>query len=151
MTLTWISNALQSSKFLCNRWGKAAEDQTGLITIQVLTAKVHHVFALSCVWLSGPHGLYSLPDSYVHGIFQARILEWVVISFFRGSFLQKDRICISCISCIGRWVLYQLGLWGSPQLWQKNSSSESQILCSWFLLPMTQKSSQCTPAYVLPT
>ena len=110
-----------------------------------------HAFALSCVWLSGPHGLYSLPDSYVHGIFQARILEWVVISFSRGSFLQKDQICISCVSCIGRWVLYQLGLWGSPQPWQKNSSSESQILCSWFLLPMTQKSSHYTPAYVLPT
>ena len=30
-----------------------------------------------------PNGLYiySLPDSSVHGIFQARILEWVVISY----------------------------------------------------------------------
>ena len=28
---------------------------------------------------------YSLPGSSVHGIFQARILEWVAISFFRGS------------------------------------------------------------------
>ena len=110
-----------------------------------------HVFAFSCVWLSGPHGLYSLPDSYVCGIFQASILEWVVISFSKGSFLRKDRICISCISCIGRWVLYQLGYWGSPQPWQKNSSSEFQILCSWFLLPVTQKSSQCTPTYALPT
>ena len=27
----------------------------------------------------------SLPGSSVHGIFQARILEWVAISFFRGS------------------------------------------------------------------
>ena len=27
----------------------------------------------------------SLPGSSVHGIFQARILEWVVISFARGS------------------------------------------------------------------
>ena len=26
---------------------------------------------------------YSLPGSYVHGIFQARILEWVAISFYR--------------------------------------------------------------------
>ena len=32
-----------------------------------------------------PNGLYSLPDSSVHGIFQARILEWVVISYSRGS------------------------------------------------------------------
>ena len=28
-----------------------------------------------------PHGLYSLPGCFVHGIIQARILEWVAISF----------------------------------------------------------------------
>ena len=28
---------------------------------------------------------YSLPSSSIHGIFQARVLEWVAISFFRGS------------------------------------------------------------------
>ena len=32
-----------------------------------------------------PHELYSLPDSSVHGIFQTRILEWVAVSFSRGS------------------------------------------------------------------
>ena len=26
---------------------------------------------------------YSPPDSSIHGIFQARILEWIAISFFR--------------------------------------------------------------------
>ena len=33
---------------------------------------------------------YSLPGSAVHGIFQARILEWVAISFSRGSSQPKD-------------------------------------------------------------
>ena len=33
-----------------------------------------------------PHGLYSLPGASVHGILQARTLEWVAISFSRGSF-----------------------------------------------------------------
>ena len=28
-----------------------------------------------------PHGLYSLPGSSVHGIFQARVLEWVAVAF----------------------------------------------------------------------
>ena len=37
-----------------------------------------------------PHGLYSLPGSSVHGIFQARILEWVNISFSRGSSWPRD-------------------------------------------------------------
>ena len=33
---------------------------------------------------------YSLPDSSVHGILQARILEWVGISFSRGSSLPRN-------------------------------------------------------------
>jgi len=34
----------------------------------------------------------------VHGIFQARILEWVAISFFRGSFRLRDQTQVSCIA-----------------------------------------------------
>ena len=45
-----------------------------------------------------PHRLYSLPGSSVHGIFQARILEWVPISFTRGSSQSRDRTHGSCIS-----------------------------------------------------
>ena len=37
----------------------------------------------------------SPPGSSVHGIFQARILEWVAISFSRGSSRPKDHTCIS--------------------------------------------------------
>ena len=40
--------------------------------------------AQSCLTLYYPLDC-SLPDSSVHGIFQARILEWVAISFSRGS------------------------------------------------------------------
>ena len=32
----------------------------------------------------------SLPGSSIHGIFQARVLEWVAISFSRGSFRPRD-------------------------------------------------------------
>ena len=45
----------------------------------------------------------SPPGSSAHGIFPARILEWVAISFFRGSSHPRDG---TCISCIGRWILY---------------------------------------------
>ena len=38
----------------------------------------------SCLILCDPVD-YSLPGSSVHGIFQARILEWDAISFFKGS------------------------------------------------------------------
>ena len=39
---------------------------------------------------------YSLPGSSVHAIFQARILECVVISFSRGSSQPRDRTQVSC-------------------------------------------------------
>ena len=42
----------------------------------------------------------------VHGILQAIILEWVIISFSRGSSRPRDQTHISYVSCIGRWVLY---------------------------------------------
>ena len=38
------------------------------------------------------------PGSSVHGTFQARILEWVAISFFRESSRPRDRTHISCVS-----------------------------------------------------
>ena len=37
-----------------------------------------------------------------HRIFQSRILEWVAISFSRGSSRPRNQTHISCISCIGR-------------------------------------------------
>ena len=40
----------------------------------------------------------SLPGSSVHGIFQAKILEWAAISFSRGSSQHRDRTQISCIA-----------------------------------------------------
>ena len=45
----------------------------------------------------------STPGSSVHGISQARTLEWAVISFFRGFSPPTD---CTHISCIGRQILY---------------------------------------------
>ena len=42
----------------------------------------------------------SLPGSSVLGIFLARILEWVAISFSRGSSWPRDRTHVSCVFCI---------------------------------------------------
>ena len=63
----------------------------------------------------------------LHGILQARILEWVAISFSRASSWPRDWNCVSYISCTGRRVLYhrqqlghQVGLyetfWGAAML-----------------------------------
>ena len=40
----------------------------------------------------------SPPGSSVHGILQARILEWVAISFARGSSQPRDQTQVSCIA-----------------------------------------------------
>ena len=43
----------------------------------------------------------------VHGIFQARILQWVAMPSSRGSSQPRDQTHVSYVSCIGRRVLYQ--------------------------------------------
>ena len=68
----------------------------------------------SCLTLCDPMD-YSPPGSSVHGIFQASILEQVAISFSRESSWPRDRTQASCISCIGKWVLYQLTHQGSQK------------------------------------
>ena len=66
--------------------------------------------------LLSPAGLcdpmyYSLPGSSVHGIFQARILERIAISSSRGSSQPRDWTCVSCVPCVGRWILYHWDTW----------------------------------------
>ena len=54
---------------------------------------------LKSLWLCDPMDC-GLPGSSVHGSFQARILEWVAISFSRSSSRPRDWIRVSCI--VGR-------------------------------------------------
>ena len=42
----------------------------------------------------------NLPGSSVHGILQARILQWVAMPFSRGSSQLRDQIRVFCVSCI---------------------------------------------------
>ena len=67
----------------------------------------------SCLTLCDPMDC-SAPGSSVHRIFQAGILEWVAISFSRGSSQSRDGTRVSCISCIGRWILFLWRHLGSP-------------------------------------
>ena len=76
----------------------------------------HHCVHLECVvncsvvptlW---PHALYP-PGSSVHGILQARMLEWGAMPSSRGSSWPRDQTCASRISCIGRWVVYHCANW----------------------------------------
>ena len=51
------------------------------------------------------------------GIFQASILEWVAMPSFKGSSQPLNQTHISCISCMGKWVLCHEHHLGSPQNW----------------------------------
>ena len=71
----------------------------------------------SCPTLYNPVD-YSPLGSSVHGILQARILEWVVISFSRGSSQSRDRTRVSCIA--GRWFT--------------NRAMREALICHYILL-----------------
>ena len=61
------------------------------------------------------------PSSSVHGIVQARILEWVAISSSKGSSWHSDQ---RHISCIGRRILYQ---WATREV----LLHVNRIWCKW--------------------
>ena len=62
----------------------------------------------------------SPPGSSVHGTSQARILEWVVNSFSRGSSQPKGRTYISYISFIGRQVFTTSATWEAPLIYLRD-------------------------------
>ena len=57
---------------------------------------------------------YNPSGSSVPRVSQARILEWVAISFSRGSSQPKD---LTHVSCIGRQIFYHVSHQGSPIKW----------------------------------
>ena len=80
--------------------------------------------SISCSVVSDslqPHGLYSLPSSTVHGILQARILEWVAIPFSKGSSQPRDWIQISHIA--GRFFT----IWATREA-SRGCPTDSKIL-----------------------
>ena len=68
---------------------------------RIRLGKVACVHAPLCLTLCDPMD-WSPPGSSVRGMSQARILEWVAISFSRGSSQPRDQIRISCASWISR-------------------------------------------------
>ena len=64
----------------------------------------------SCLTLNHPIGC-SPPGSSVHGILQARILEWVAMPSSRGSSQPRDRTNVSSVLCTGRKVFTTSATW----------------------------------------
>ena len=90
----WFGSSFQALRifffpFKAN-WGKSESESSSVVSD-----------------LLQPHGLYT-----VHGILQARILEWAAFPFFRGSSQPRDQT--QTLHC--RLILYQLSLRGSPRI-----------------------------------
>ena len=65
---------------------------------------------------------YSPPGSSVHGIHQARVLEWAVMSFSREAFPSRDRTQVSCFA--GRLFT----VWGTREAQQR----QMWVCAKWF-------------------
>ena len=78
------------------------------------------------------HGMY-LAASSVHGIFQAIVLEWIAISFSRGSFRPRDWTRVSFIAggFFKAWATREAHTKNSPQLilWILLSKCNKLLLC----------------------
>ena len=57
---------------------------------------------------------YNLPGFSAHGVFQARIAEWVAISCSRGSSRPRDQTFVSWICCTGSQIPYHWAIWEAP-------------------------------------
>ena len=67
-----------------------------------------------CLTLRDPME-WSPPGSPVHGILQARILEWITMPSSRESSQPRDGTHVSCISSIGRQVFSHSATWEAPK------------------------------------
>ena len=116
-------------------------------------------YLLSCssrLTLLRPRGLYS-SRLLCPWDFPARILEWVTISYSRGSSRPMDWTHVSWVSWTGRWILYH---WATRETsWEIHLSSIPcsitsltfdpdkyfmSVLCSFFIFLMPLTLSRCS-------
>ena len=106
-------------------------DIIAIITTAVLCAKSLQ----SCLGLCDPMDR-GPPGSSDHGIFPARILEWVAMSSSRGSSRSRDRTHISCIEC--RFFAAEYNI--NNALWYY--AAEFHLYTRKFMQPKTMKWTQ---------
>ena len=81
--LFFISDRLNSFGLIRSRWVSMVK----LISIENIHVLNYSVVSTLC----------NSMDYTIHGILQARILEWVAFPFFRGSSQTRDQTQVSCI------------------------------------------------------
>ena len=70
---------------------------------------------------------YSLPGSSVHGILQARVLEWVAVPFSKGFSQPRDRTWLSCIA--SRFFCFGFPTAGPQWAFKPSLAIKSQSRC----------------------
>ena len=119
----WISH-----RYMYVQWGVFVKpEMMKMIKVVMLTITMKVLVCQSSLTLCNPLDC-SPPGSSVHGILQTRILEWVTISFSRGSSWPRDWTRVSCVA--GRYYT----VWDTREAWQSPEplSIIDLILC-WAL------------------
>ena len=115
------SPALHADSLLCEPPGKLHWNQEGQNHHSILhLVGASSEVAQSCPTLFDPMDC-SLPGSSVHGIFQALVLEWIAISFSRGSSWPRHQTQLS------RIVDRRFTAWATRKVHQGPSSSISYL------------------------
>ena len=114
--LKWLTQSLSTSRVVC-----------------MLVAQL-------CPTLRNPMDC-SLPGSAVHGLLQARTLEWVAIPFSRGAVLRLLQLCrvgatlwVWCTGSSLRWLLFWSmcsGACGLQRLWWERLAASWHVWSSW--------------------
>ena len=103
----------------------------------------HQVKSLSCVRLCDPMDC-SLPRSFIHEIFQARVLGWVAISFSWGSSRPRDRTRVSCT--VGTRFTVWATVFKSPNefyTWKLTPSGLNKLVWVQWCLSLITASYRC--------
>ena len=72
------------------------------VCVCVRAQLLRHVQLFVTTWAVAHQGPLSMGFSSL----QTRIMEWVAISSSKASSGPRDQTCVSCISCIGKQILY---------------------------------------------
>ena len=122
--------------FIEQRRGKTEKVKTIILQISPRMANLSEVLVTqSCPTLSDPMD-YCLPGSSLLGIFQARILEWVAISFSRRSSQHRDQTCVSCVSSIAGGFFTCWGIREVPvsPIWLQIPGKDNYVFPSLFFI-----------------
>ena len=107
----------------------------GMFQLTFLCSYDIYVCVCVCVCVCTLLTPWSLPGSSVHGISQARILEWVAMFYSRESSRPRDRIQVSCVSYIaGGFFFFFLPLChlGSPYIC-KDFTTLTLLTLGWII------------------